>query len=59
MRFISHHEVEQGLICNRVEVVIISKLSMGDLISPGTQIASTEDLKVGFNLLANVFCFTI
>ena len=37
----------------------MGKLCMGDFIGPGTQVGSTEDLKVHFNLLVDMFCFTI
>ena len=59
MRFISHHEIEWRLVHDRVEVVIVCKFSMGDLVCPGTRVGPTEDPKVGFNLLVNMFCFTI
>ena len=38
MGFISHHEMEQRLVCDRVEVVVVGKLYMGDLISLGTRV---------------------
>ena len=59
MRFISHHEIEWRLIGDGVRAVIVCKFSIGDLVSPGTRVASTEDPKVCFNLLVNVFSFTI
>ena len=34
MQFISHHEIEQRLICGGMGVVIVDKLSMGDLVYP-------------------------
>ena len=59
MRFISHHEIEQGLICDGVRVVVVCKPHMGDLINPGTGVASVEDPKVDFNLLIDMFYLTI
>ena len=59
MRFISHHEIEQRLVGDGVEVVIIGEFSMRDFISPGTRVASAEDLKVDFNFLVDIFCFAI
>ena len=59
MRFISHHEIEWRLVGDRVRAVIVCEFSMGDLVSPGTRVASTEDPKVCFNLLVNAFSFTI
>ena len=40
-------------------MVVVGKLCMGDLISLGTQVRSTEDLKVHFDFLVNMFCFTV
>ena len=57
--FIFHHEIEQRLISDGVRVVVLHEFSMGDLVSPGTWVASTEDLKVHFNLLVYMFCFTV
>ena len=37
----------------------MSKLHMRDLIDPGTRVGSTEDPKICFNLLIDMFCFTI
>ena len=37
----------------------MGKLHVGDFISLGTWIGSTEDLKVSFNLLVDTFCFTV
>ena len=59
MRFISHHKIEWGLVCDGMRAVVVGKLHMGDLISPGTWVGSTEDLEVCFNLLVDTFCFTI
>ena len=59
MRFISHHEIEQRLVCDGARVVVVGKLCMGDLISPGTRVRPAEDPKVCFNLLVDIFCFTI
>ena len=59
MRFISYHEIEQRFIGDGVRAVIVDEFSMGDFISSRTWVASTEDLKVCFNLLVNTFHFTI
>ena len=40
MRFISHHEIEWGLVCDRVRVVVVGKFCIGDLIGPGTRVRS-------------------
>ena len=59
MGFISHHEIEWRLVCDGVRVVVVAKFCMGDFISPGAGVGSTEDPKVGFNLLVDTFRFTI
>ena len=59
MRFISHHEVEWRLICDRMKVVVVGKFCVGDFVSPGTWVGPAEDLKVSFNLLVDMFCFTV
>ena len=59
MRFISHHEIEQGLVGDGVWVVIVCEFSIGDFISLGTWVTCTEDLKVCLNLLVDVFCFAV
>ena len=59
MRFISHHEIEWGLIYDGVRVVIVGELNVRDFVSPGTWVGSAEDLKVCFNLLVDTFCFTV
>ena len=59
MRFISYHKIEQGLICDRVGAVVVGEFCVRDLISPGTRVASTEDLKVYFNLLVDMFSPTV
>ena len=57
--FITHHEVEWRLIGDRVRVVIMSKFSMGDVVSPRSGIAPTEDPKICFYFLVYLFGFTI
>ena len=59
MRFISHHEIEWGFVCDGVRVVVVGKLCMGDLIGPGTRVGPAEDPKVCFNLLVDMFHFAI
>ena len=59
MRFISHHEIEWGLVCDGVRAVIVGEFSMKDFVCPGTRVGPAEDPKVRFNLLVDTFCFTI
>ena len=37
----------------------MGKLSMRDFVCPGTRVGPTEDLKIGFNFLVDMFSFTI
>ena len=39
--------------------MIVDKLCVRDFISPGTRIGPAEDPKICFNLLVDMFCFTI
>ena len=57
--FISHHEEKRGLVGNGVRVVIMSELSKGDVLSPGSRVGATEDPKVSFHFLVNTFSFSI
>ena len=59
MRFISYHEVEQRSISDRVRLVIVGKFSMRDFVCSRTGVIATEDPKVCFSLLVDMFCFTI
>ena len=40
-------------------MVIVGKFSVRDFVCPGTRVGSTEDSKICFNLLVDMFCFTI
>ena len=57
--FISHHEVKQRLVGDRVRAVVVCKFSMGDRFGPECRIIATEDSEIGFNFLVYLFCFTI
>ena len=39
--------------------MVVDELHIGDLISLGAWIGSAEDQKVCFNLLVDMFCFTV
>ena len=59
MGFITHHEVEQGLIGDGIRAVIMGKFGMGDVICPRSGVVPTEDLEVHFNFLVYLFGFSI
>ena len=46
MGFITHHEVKQRSVGDRMRTVIVGKFSMGDVISPRSRIVPTEDPEV-------------
>ena len=47
------------MIYDRVRVVVVGRFHMGDFIGPGTWVGSTEDPKVCFNLLIDMFHFAV
>ena len=59
MGFISHHEVERQLVGDRVRVVVVCEFCMGNFVSPGSRVRSTEDPQIGFNFLVDLFCFSL
>ena len=58
-RFISHHEIEQRLVGDRMRVVIVSEFCMGDQFGPRCGIIATEDTKVGLDFLVDLFRFAV
>ena len=42
-----------------MRVVIVGEFGMRDFVSPGTGVGPAEDLKVSFNLLVDMFHFTV
>ena len=59
MGFIPQHEIEQRLVSDGVRVVVVGEFGVGDVISLASRFVSTEDLKVGFDLLVYLFRFSI
>ena len=57
--FISHHEVERGLIGDRMRAVIMHEFSMGYRFRPRCGIIAAEGAKVGFYFLIYSFCFAV
>ena len=39
--------------------MVVGEFCMRDFIGPGMRVASTEDPKVSFNLLVDMFCLTV
>ena len=40
-------------------MVVVGEFSMRDFVCPGTRVGPTEDLKVHFNLLIDMFYFAV
>ena len=59
MGFISHHEIEGGLISNRMRSVVVSEFSMGDRFGPRCGVIATEDAEIGFYFLVHSFHFAV
>ena len=59
MGFISHHEVEQRLVGNRVRAVIVCEFGVGDVIDPRSGVIAAEGPKVCFDFLVYLFSFSV
>ena len=59
MGFISHHEEEWQLVGDGVRAMIVGKFCEGNMLGPRGRIRTREDLKIGFNLLVDLFSFPI
>ena len=57
--FISHYEEEWQLVGYRVRAVIVHEFCKDDVLCPGSGIGATEDPKVSFYLLVNMFSFFV
>ena len=58
-RFISHHEIERGLVGNGVRVVIVYEFCEGNVLSPRCRVRAAEDSKICFDFLVDSFCFAV
>ena len=47
------------MVGDGVRAVIVGKFCRRDLVGPRAGVTSTEDLEVCFNLLVDMFCFSI
>ena len=59
MGFISHHEIEWGLIGNRMRAVIVSEFCVRNVIGPRYGVISAKDLKISFDFLVYSFSLSI
>lgn len=59
MGFEAHHKKEQQFSSDRVRVMIVCEFCMGDDFRPRGGVCTTEDMEICFNLLVNVFSFSI
>jgi len=58
-RFVSHHEVEWGLFCCGVNLLIVAELHKGVELFPHSGVVGAEDSKIDFKLLVDPFCLSI
>ena len=47
------------MIDDGMGMVVMCEFSVGDLVCPGTRVGPTEDPKICFNLLVDMFCFAV
>ena len=59
MGFISHHKEEWQLVGNGMREMIVGEFGKSDVLSPGSRIAATKDLKVSLHFLIDMFSFPI
>ena len=59
MGFISHHEIERGLICDRVRAVVVGEFCVGDRFGPRCGIIAAEDTEIGLDFLVDSFSFAV
>jgi len=57
--FIPHHEVEQGLFHDKVDLLIVAELYKRVERFPCFGVVGVEDLKIDFEFLVDPFCFSI
>ena len=57
--FISHHEIERGLVSDGVRAVIVGEFRVGDGFRPRCRVIAAEDTEVGFNFLVDSFSFAV
>ena len=57
--FISHYEIEQGLVRDGMRAVIMSEFCVGDRFGPRCGIIAAEDTKVDFDFLVDSFSFAV
>ena len=57
--FISHHEIERGLIGDGMRAVIVGEFCVGDRFGPRCGIIAAKDAKVSFDFLIDSFGFAV
>ena len=57
--FISHHEIERGLICDGVRAVVVGEFGVGDRFGPRCGVIAAEDTKVSLDFLIDSFSFAV
>ena len=57
--FISHHEIERGLVCDGMRAVIVGEFCVGDRFGPRCGVIAAEDTKISLDFLIDSFCFSV
>ena len=57
--FISKHDVKWRFSGGGMRAMIVYKFGHGNMIDPCFRVRTAKDMKVGFNFLVELFCFTI
>ena len=57
--FISHHEIERGLICDGMGAVIVGEFCVGNRFGQRCRIIAAENTKIGFDFLIDSFRLSV
>ena len=59
MGFISHHEIERGLIGDGMRAMVVSEFCVGDRFGPRCGVVAAKDTKIGLDFLIDSFRLTV
>ena len=57
--FVSHHEIEWGLVCDGMRAVIVGEFGVRDRFGPRCRVIAAEDTKISLDFLINSFSFAV
>jgi len=58
-RFVPHHEVERGLFCSGVDLLVMTELHEGVELSPRFGVVGAEDSEIDLQFLVHPLCLSI